>query len=96
MALHATEEAVSCLVETAKYHGISDAKNINTRDHKDKTIVSILAQNTINIFQRFSPAIALHKEENILIMRINVDNKNVHNEASLKFLTSMIRKIIIP
>lgn len=85
MSLHATEEAVVCLVETAKYHGINLAKKINTRVHIDKSIISILAQNTINIFDKFNPAISIHKELDILCMRITINGKQIHNEASLKF-----------
>lgn len=83
-ALHATEEAVSAFISTAKEAGYEDARDINIKDHADKATVSFLAEKISTILKPYEIAVAPRPDENDLAVRFVLDGKTMYNDASTK------------
>lgn len=74
-ATHATEEAVSAFIASAKLNGYrNEAKDINIRDHLHKTVIWTFARAVANHVQDLRFAFALHPEENDLYARLDRGN----------------------
>lgn len=86
-ALHATEEAVAAFVSCAKAFGYGEDAKINLRDHRQKAIVSLLAQKISNFLARFQPAIAVDSQSDKLIVRFEADGSSKYAEASATLFT---------
>ena len=82
-ALHATEEAVAAFVSSAKVAGYGDDAKINIRDHHAKAVVSLMAQKVTTLIRDFAPAVAFHKEQDLIAMRVTVDGVDKYSAASM-------------
>jgi|GEM_PF-2216477 len=81
-ALHATEEAVSAFISTAKVSGYGDSAKINILDHQAKATISLLSQKLANILQEHSPAIAHNPKSDSLMVRITRNGEHKFDSAS--------------
>ena len=81
-ALHATEEAVAAFVTCAKVHGYGDDANINLRDHRQKSVVSLLVQNVGSLLEQFKLGVALHPKSGKIAVRYLHESNVAHAEAS--------------
>ncbi len=81
-ALHATEEAVAAFVSCLKVCGYGENAKVNIKDHREKSVISILAQNIASVVQKYNPAVAVDQIENKLLVRITSENREYIQEAS--------------
>lgn len=81
-ALHATEEAVSAFISSAKEAGYEDARGINIKNHADKATVSLLAQKISTILKPYEVAVAPRPDGKDLAVRFVLKGNTIYNDAS--------------
>lgn len=73
-ATHAVEEAVAAFIWSAKAHGYkNDAKLINVKDHRHKSVVTEFARMVADDAGRAKMSFTLHQEKDDLFARIDSD-----------------------
>ena len=95
-ALHATEEAVAAFISTAKEGGYGDDAKINLRDHKAKSVISLIAQKTSNFLHTYKPEIGYDSDMDSIILRIidpNDPNEKFHYVKASTDLISIDDKV---
>lgn len=85
---HAVEEAVAAFIVSAKTHGYKDlAKAINTRDHRDKTVVAAFAGMLSRHVEEIELHFALHPEKDDLFARFDRGNGAEYHRLKLDLLS---------
>lgn len=89
-ALHATEEAVACLIHVLKVKEYQKSDNINIKDHEDKSTISIVSQGLINIFKEYEIQFAYSDTEDQIIIKTTFNGKLKYDTASLEYFSFSI------